>query len=136
MSVGSAWVACASPLRSRCCLSILCSSRGVGDHRVLLGLEQGEQCGLWILGSEPPPAAVGAAVEAEWHRGKGGRGTRRRTLHSIPVVLCVLPSAHCFYLVNQQNLCILLFQPAHQQSTAWLLLALQPWFSSVQKLCR
>lgn len=97
----------------RCCLSILCSCPGVRDRRVLLGF--GGRRAAQVV---PPPSAFGAAVKAEWHREKQGKGRQRSSLHGIKNnVFCSRPR-RCVCLVNQKNICVLLFQPAHQQTAA------------------
>lgn len=53
-------------------------------------------------------------------REKEERNTKKdpRTAPKMMCVFCSQPR-RCFCLVNQKNICVLLFQPAHQQTAAW-----------------
>lgn len=82
--------------------------------------EQHRLCPAPSSGSEPSPAAFGAAVEAEWHGEKRGEEEQENpcTASQMMRAFCSQPR-RCFCLVNQKNICVLLFQPAHQQTAAW-----------------
>lgn len=84
--------------------------------------EPGEQhrlCHLPAAGRDSPPAAFNISVRAEWHREKRGKehGEDLCTASEIMCAFCSQPR-HCFCLVCQKNICVLLFQSAHQQTSA------------------
>lgn len=83
--------------------------------------EQHRLCHLPAAGHSPP-AAFNTTVRAEWHREKKGKGIWR-SLRSIRNYVCILLSAQTLLLSSlPEKHLILLFQSAHQQTTAQPLL--------------
>lgn len=118
-SAGSAWVTCVEQMLPEHPLKLpwgwsLLSFAGFRSQ------EQHRLCPAPSSGSETSPAAFDAAVEAEWHREKRGEEEQEDpcTASQMMCAFCSQPR-RCFCLVNQKNICVLLFQPAHQQTAAW-----------------
>lgn len=77
----------------------------------------------YVLPAQVPLLPSTLLLELNGTERKGGKeyGEDPCTASENMCVFCSQPR-HCFCLVNQKNICILLFQSAHQQTTAQPLL--------------